>query len=138
MIRKYKADETQNCMQCCLAAIFDKFMHEIPTVHEWSKQHSYWFKGFYNWSVLHMGHVPVAIVDDTLDDIFHIAIIRQEGTPSHAVVAKGTEVVWDPGAGEKVTDLLDVSEWEYSIVFLSVADDSMQSRLLKDYRDEQR
>ena len=137
-MRNYTADGTQNCLQCCLAAIFDMDMHKVPTVHEWSKKHNYWFEGMYQWSTLHMGHIPVSIVDDTLDDLFHIAVVKREGRPSHAVVAKGTEVVWDPSPEEKVINLLDVMDWEYSILFISVKDDSIQHRMLKDYRDAKR
>jgi hypothetical protein len=111
---------------------------KVPTVHEWSKKYSYWFEGLYNWSIIHKDHAPVSIVDDTLDDLFHIAVVKQEGKPSHAVVAKGIEVVWDPNPGEKVTDLLDVMDWEYSILFVSLGETSMQSRLLKDYRNAKR
>jgi hypothetical protein len=118
--------------------MFDMDLSKIPTVHEWSKSHNYWFDGMYTWSTLHMGHIPVSIVDDTLDDLFHIAVIRQEGKPAHSVVAKGTEVIWDPSGGEKIINLLDAAEWEYSIIFLCVGDNSMQSKLLKDYRNEQR
>ena len=117
---KYVADDTMNCLQCCIAGIFDMKMEHVPGVHKWSKESDYWFKGFYAWSTMVLGYTPIAVVDDTLDDIFHIAVTREGDAGAHAVIARGTEVVWDPNPNqkEKIVNLLDAAEWEYSLVFI--------------------
>lgn len=116
---KYTADETQNCLQCCIAGMFDKELEDVETVHAWGKRYPNWFDGLYNYSMINLGHAPVSVVDDTLDDLFHIAIVRpKEGLP-HCVIAKGMAVVWDPSPGDKLESLAEV-DWEYSILFVQV------------------
>lgn len=139
-MRKHTADETMNCLACCLAGLFDRDLASIPTVHKWSKDDSqgYWFNEFYKWSRDILGYTPVSIVDDTMDDLFHIAVIKESTTGSHAVIARGVEVLWDPNPkGKIVTNLLDVAEWEYSLIFIKSKGKCVQARLEKEYQDEQ-
>ena len=134
---RHTADDTQNCLQCCIAGMFGLPMEQVPTVHKWSKEHSYWFAGMYEW-VKSQGYIVTSIVDDTMDDLYHIAVIREDGKSeyAHAVIAKGTDVVWDPSPQEKAVDLLDVHDWEYSLLFVKVQGKCLQARLEKELTDE--
>ena len=119
-MRKYEADN-MNCLQCCIAGMFDVELATVPHQQVWQSKHANWFDGFYNFMMIEHGQAPVAVVDDTLDDLFHIAVIRPfvEGVP-HCVLAKGMDVVWDPNKNNKLESLAEV-EWEYSILFVQVS-----------------
>ena len=136
-MRHNTADATMNCLQCCIASMFDMPMNAVPTVHSWSKNdpQNYWFNGFHTWAVDVLGYTPVSIVDDTLDELFHIAVIQERGHAFHAVVARGTEVLMDPVKipSERVTNLLDVESWEYSLIFIKSKGKCLQRKLEEDY-----
>lgn len=131
------ADHTMNCLQCCLASMFSMPLAAVPTVHKWAKDDpaDYWFNGFYQWSSDVLGYIPVSIVDDTLDGLFHIAVIQERGKSFHAVVARGTEVVMDPNPKEeeRVNNLLDADKWEYSLLFIKSKGKCLQRKLEEDY-----
>ena len=134
-MKKYTQDSTMNCLQCCLAGVFGLPLGSVPTVHKWSKENSYWFDGLVEW-VRTQGYETVSIVDDTLDGLYHIAVIRESGKSAHAVVCKGTNVIWDPAPTNKITNLLDEGEWEYSLLFVKVVGKCLQSRLEQELTNE--
>ena len=120
---KYTADETNNCLACCIAGMFDLPLGVVPGVHEWGKL-GYWFDNFYNWSKEELGHVPIAVVDDTLEDLYYIAVLENSNNVPHAVIAKCMSVVWDPSPNDKITELDDTM---YGILFVHVDGLCMQN-----------
>lgn len=136
-MRHNTADETMNCLQCCLASMFSMPLASVPTVHKWAKDdaQNYWFNGFHNWSSEILGYTPVSIVDDTLDGLFHIAVIQEKKGYFHAVVARGTEVIMDPhpDPSKRAKNLLDVDNWEYSLLFIKSKGKCLQRKLEEDY-----
>ena len=138
-MRKYLMDASQNCFQCCLAGMFDLEKSDVPGVHAWSKEDGDWFNGLYKWSKRELKHAVVAVVDDTLDDLFHIAVLRGEDEDyGHAVIAFGSTVVWDPNPieGQRATTL---DKLDYSLVFIPLAGLSVQRACMlswiNDWRD---
>ena len=126
---KYLSDDRQNCLQCCLAGLFELELDKVPGVHAWSKSHSYWYAGLDEWARSYLKHAPIAVVDDTLDGIFHIAVVEREGV-EHAVIARGQEIVWDPTPTGTDTLLGDVT---YSLVFIYLGGLSVQHAREMDY-----
>jgi len=116
---KYESTDN-NCLQCCIAGMFDKPLDDVPHVLDWKERYPNWYDGFHNFSLIFLNHVPVAVVDDTLDDLFHIAVFSEVGRLPHCVIAKGMDVVWDPHPSNKIASLADTENWEYSIVFVEV------------------
>jgi hypothetical protein len=134
-MRKHIADGRMNCLQCCLAGMFDLELEEVPGAHAWSKE-GYWFDGMYRWSKAMLKHTPIAVTDDTLDGLFHIAVVEADGV-SHAVIAYGPDIVWDPNPTPTLTNLDTI---DYSLVFVPFNGLSVQQacRLsyVNDWRDE--
>lgn len=118
---EYFADN-QNCLQCCIAGMFDLALNAVPTVKDFevdSKQRftGNWFDSFYDWSKEYVAHVPVVFaedqLDDTLDDIIHIAVTKTEKGVIHSRIYKGEDIIWDPTY--KATDK---QEPLYRIIFV--------------------
>jgi hypothetical protein len=117
--------------------MFDLELDEVPGAHAWSKSHNYWFDGMYEWSKSKLHHIPVAITDDTLDDLFHIAMIETGEGKTHAVIAYGQTIVWNPTPNHEVKDL---SKLTYSLIFVNYNGLSVQNACrmsyINDWMDE--
>ena len=129
-MRKHLTDHRMNCLQCCLAGMFDLELEEVPGAHAWAKSHDYWFAGMYEWSKKKLNHIPIAVTDDTLDDLFHIAMTETPEGQLHAVIAYGTKIVWDPTPTSEVEDLSNAT---YSLVFVPTGGLSVQKACLMSF-----
>ena len=121
---KYEA-RTDNCLQCCIAGMFDLKLEQVPTVQTWAKS-GYWFGGMLDYCTGELKHYPAVIEDDTLDNVFHIAVGETKKGVCHAVIARGMDVIWDPNPNveEKMTVLND---YDYSVVFINMTGCSIQN-----------
>jgi hypothetical protein len=102
--------------------MFDLILEDVPGVHAWSKK-GYWFDHFYEWSVKVLKHVPIAVTDDTLEDLYHIAVYENSKGVPHSVIAKCDDIIWDPSPNEKATEIEDTA---YRIVFVQLGSLSVQ------------
>jgi hypothetical protein len=102
--------------------MFDMPLDSVPGVHAWGKK-GYWFDNFYEWSVKVLHHVPVAVTDDTLEDLYHIAVYETAKGVPHSVIAKCDTIIWDPTPNEKATEIEDTA---YRILFVQLGSLSIQ------------
>lgn len=116
-MRRYHSQTGRNCLQCCIAGLFDMELEMIPDVDTFERdaEGKGWFDSFYNWSKLTLNHVPVAVTDDTLDDLLHIEVCETDKGVSHAVISKGCDLVYDPDGTYQVGP---ERKTEYRILFV--------------------
>ncbi len=114
-MRKYYANSTGNCLQCCLAGILDLPLEHVPYIETLGLSPGGWFKGLYDWCKTLQNHVPIAVFDNTLDDLIHIEVVKTLKGVTHAVISKGTTVLHDP---DSTAEYPKERKTEYRILFV--------------------
>lgn len=114
-MRKYMADSTGNCLQCCLAGLFDVPLERVPPAVDWKETPSGWFSAMYDWVLEYTGYVTVAVLDDTLDDLLHIEIVENLEGIHHAFIARGMTVIHNPDSSTPID--LD-RDTQYKLLFV--------------------
>ncbi len=110
-MRRYHSHTGRNCLQCCIAGLFDMSLDEVPDVDTFDRDADGkgWFHSFYEWSKTTLHHIPVSVTDDTLDDLIHIEVIENYMGVCHAIISKGENMLHDPDSAhnagpERATD----------------------------------
>jgi len=115
LMKQYKSNPVdQNCLQCCVAGLFDLELSDVPNVAEFGEK-GYWFDEFYEWCKEELKHIPIAVTDDTMDDLYNIEVYERPNGIAHAIICKGIDVVWDP-LPEPIPDEIRTTEYKFAFV----------------------
>ena len=115
----------KNCFQCCVAGLFNMELGTVPDIQEFSidatqRNLNQWYDSFYEWIRSALAHTPVVIMedslDDTLDDLYNIAVYENAKGITHCSIFKGLELIWDPAMGANAPDKVEPI---YRIIFIA-------------------
>jgi hypothetical protein len=123
---EYYFSENNNCLQCCVAGMFNRTLDKVPDVIEFKNKalldldSKNWFDAFYIWCKQSLGHIPVVFaereLDDTLDDVIHLEVYESDEGITHAAIVKGEDIIWDPMYGNPQGERKAL----YRIIFLPI------------------
>ena len=130
-MRMYKADSSGNCLQCCLAALFDIPLEDVPPPDVMEVWPGGWFNKLYDWSKINQGCVPVVVLDDTLDELLHIEVVETPLGVEHAVLSYGEHIILDPKTDSGLRELPPAErDTQYRILFVSLAATPQRSEVI--------
>lgn len=94
-MRHYKATNN-DCLQCCLAAILDMALDEVPSHELLEEMGEDWYGYLYEWVMEEHSLVLSLTAADEILPLIHIEVFSIDDAAGHAVVMRGNELLLDP------------------------------------------